>query len=332
MNEKLLEVRDLKTHFFTPDGVVKAVDGVSFILNKKEVLGIVGETGSGKSVTALSILNLIPQPFGRIVGGRIMFDGVDIAGLGQKQIQKYRGNRISMVFQDPAASLNPVYTVGNQIMESIMIHQKIDKRSARKKAMRLLDMVGIPEPQRRLNSYPHQFSGGMRQRVMIAMALANSPSILIADEPTTALDVTIQAQILELMVDVMNKTGSSIILITHDLGVVAKYADKVMVMYGGKPVEFSDIDKIFYEPLHPYTNGLMGSIARLDSKKKDRLTTIDGSPPSLIDLPPGCIFYPRCKYRMEGCARSYPRFKEVKPGHHVACHRHAEFLKEEADG
>lgn len=326
-NNKILDVKNLKTYFYTDDGVVKAVDGVSFDLKTGETLGIVGETGSGKSVTALSILGLIPQPPGKIVEGEILFDGVDLAKLNHRQLQKYRGNRISMIFQDPMTSLNPVYTIGNQIMESIIIHRRMRKSEARKEAIKLLEMVGIPEPERRLVNYPHEFSGGMRQRAMIAMALANSPSILIADEPTTALDVTIQAQILELMDELKDKTNSSIIIITHDLGVVAKYARRVMVMYGGKPVEFSEINNIFYDPLHPYTMGLMGSITRLDEKKKARLSPIEGTPPSLIDLPEGCVFASRCDYAVEECRNKYPPLVEIKEGHFVACHRAEEFLE-----
>ncbi|MFO7928189.1 MAG: ABC transporter ATP-binding protein [Candidatus Humimicrobiaceae bacterium] len=326
-NNKILEVKNLKTYFYTDEGVVKAVDGVSFDLNKGETLGIVGETGSGKSVTALSILSLIPQPPGRIVEGEILFDGVDMTKLKSRQLQKYRGNKISMIFQDPMTSLNPVYTIGNQLMESIIIHRRMSRGRARDEAIKLLELVGIPEPHKRLSGYPHEFSGGMRQRVMIAMALANDPSILIADEPTTALDVTIQAQILELMDELKNKTNSSIIIITHDLGVVAKYASRVMVMYGGKPVEFSNINNIFYKPLHPYTIGLMNSITRLDEKKKEKLHPIEGSPPSLIDLPTGCVFATRCNYAKDGCISQYPPLKEIKEGHFVACYRAKEFME-----
>ncbi len=238
-NNKILEIKNLKTYFYTDDGVVKAVDGVSFDLKVNETLGIVGETGSGKSVTALSILRLIPQPPGKIIDGEILFDGKDLLKLNIKELQGYRGNRISMIFQDPMTSLNPVFTIGNQIMEAIITHRKVEKKEAKNESLKLLEMVGISDVARRFNSYPHEFSGGMRQRAMIAMAIANSPSILIADEPTTALDVTIQAQILELMDELKGKTRSSIIIITHDLGVVAKYAERVMVMYAGKPVEFS---------------------------------------------------------------------------------------------
>ncbi len=326
-NNKILEVKNLKTFFYTDAGVVKAVDGISFDLKFGETLGIVGETGSGKSVTALSILRLIPQPPGKIVDGEILFDGKDLLKVSNRELQNYRGNRISMIFQDPMTSLNPVYTIGNQIMESITIHRKLKKKDIIKESLKLLEMVEIPEPMKRLNNYPHEFSGGMRQRVMIAMAIANSPSILIADEPTTALDVTIQAQILELMESVKIKTNSSIIIITHDLGVVAKYASRVMVMYAGKPVEFSTVNNIFYRPLHPYTMGLMESITRLDEEKKEELKPIKGSPPSLMDLPEGCIFRVRCKYAIDKCRKKYPPLIEAIKGHKVACHRAYEFLK-----
>ena len=326
-NNKILEVKNLKTYFYTDDGIVKAVDGVSFDLKKKETLGIVGETGCGKSVTALSILRLIPQPLGRIVGGEIIFEGKDLLKLGQKDLQNIRGNKISMIFQDPMTSLNPVYTVGNQVMESLIVHRKLKKEEARRESLKLLEMVGIPEFERRFSSYPHEFSGGMRQRVMIAMAIANSPSILIADEPTTALDVTVQAQILELMDELKHKTNSSIIIITHDLGVVAKYADRVMVMYAGRPVEFSNVDNIFYRPMHPYTIGLMNSVTRLDEKKREKLKPIEGLPPSLIDLPECCIFRARCKYICDECKKEYPSLVEIEKDHFVSCYRGKEFME-----
>jgi oligopeptide/dipeptide ABC transporter ATP-binding protein len=291
-----------------------------------ETLGIVGETGSGKSVTALSILRLIPQPPGRIVEGEIIFDGRNILKMNRKELQNFRGNRISMIFQDPMTSLNPVYTIGNQLMEAIITHKKIPKKEARRESIKLLDMVGISDSERRFNNYPHEFSGGMRQRAMIAMAIANSPSILIADEPTTALDVTIQAQILELIDELKKKTRSSIIIITHDLGVVAKYAERVMVMYAGKPVEFSDVNTVFYKPCHPYTLGLMKSITRLDENRREKLKPIEGTPPSLIDLPRGCIFRKRCEYKIKDCSNSYPDFTEVDEGHFVSCFRAKEFL------
>lgn len=330
-NNKILEIKDLKTYFYTDEGVVKAVDGISFDLKHGETLGIVGETGSGKSVTALSILRLIPKPHGKIVSGNIIFDGTDLLKINLKKLQEYRGNRISMIFQDPMTSLNPVYTVGNQIMESLVIHQKLDKKSARDGAIKLLEMVGIAEAKKRLSNYPHEFSGGMRQRAMIAMAIANTPDILIADEPTTALDVTIQAQILELINDLKRKTNSSTILITHDLGVVAKYADRVMVMYAGKAVEFSAVDNIYYKPMHPYTIGLMNSITRLDKSKKSKLKPIEGSPPSLIDLPEGCTFKNRCIYGREECGKKFPPLIEIENGHMVACFRVKEILKERID-
>lgn len=326
VNNKILDVKNLKTYFYTDAGVVKAVDGVTFDLKVMETLGIVGETGSGKSVTALSILRLIPQPPGKIVDGEIFFDGKNILNMSQKELQNFRGNRISMIFQDPMTSLNPVYTIGNQLMEAVITHRKVTKKEAKKESLRLLELVGISDPERRINNYPHEFSGGMRQRAMIAMAIANSPNILIADEPTTALDVTIQAQILELMDELKEKTKSSIIVITHDLGVVAKYADRVMVMYAGKPVEFSDVNTVFYKPCHPYTMGLMKSITRLDEGKKDKLKPIEGTPPSLIDLPRGCIFRRRCEHSIEKCKKAYPGFVEIEKGHFASCYRASEFL------
>ena len=325
---KVLQVKDLKTYFYTDNGTVKAVDGVSFDLIKGETLGIVGETGSGKSVMALSILRLIPQPPGKIVGGRILFDGKDLLKVDLKTLQSYRGNRIAMIFQDPMASLNPVYTIGNQVIEAVVIHQKINKINAKKEAIKLLEIVGIAEPRRRMASYPHEFSGGMLQRVLIAMAIANKPDILIADEPTTALDVTVQAQILELLEDIKSKTNSSIILITHDLGVVAKYAERVMVMYAGKTVEFSSVDNIFYNPLHPYTIGLMNSITRLDEKRKEKLKPIIGAPPSLIDLPANCTFKGRCSFKNGNCDEDYPPLVEIEEKHFAACYRAVDILKD----
>jgi len=330
-NNKILKVENLKTYFYTDGGVVKAVDGVTFDLKKGETLGIVGETGSGKSVTALSILRLIQQPPGKIVEGNITFEGQDVLSLNRSQLQSFRGNKVSMIFQDPMTSLNPVYTVGNQIIESILIHRNMNKREAIKECVKLLEMVGIPEPRRRLSSYPHEFSGGMRQRVMIAMAIANNPGVLIADEPTTALDVTIQAQILELMDELKEESNSSIIIITHDLGVVAKYAERVMVMYAGKPVEFSEVDNVFYKPLHPYTIGLMNSITRLDEERRRRLKPIKGSPPSLIDLPKGCTFCKRCGYSIDKCREEYPPYIEIEKGHFVSCYRAEEFKSGELE-
>ena len=325
--KKILEVKNLKTYFYTDDGVVKAVDGVSFDLKVMETLGIVGETGSGKSVTALSILRLIPKTIGKIVDGEIIFNGRNVLDMKIKELQQFRGNRVSMIFQDPMTSLNPVFTIGNQLMEAILAHRDISKKTAYNESVRLLETVGLSDVKRRFNSYPHEFSGGMRQRVMIAMAIANCPDVLIADEPTTALDVTIQAQILELMHELKEQTKSSIIIITHDLGVVAKYADRVMVMYAGKPVEFSDVDTIFYKPCHPYTLGLMKSITRLDEKKREQLKPIEGTPPSLIDLPDGCIFSVRCEYASGECRSIYPPLREVEEGHFVSCIKAEKFLK-----
>ncbi|MCL6087091.1 MAG: ABC transporter ATP-binding protein [Actinobacteria bacterium] len=322
----ILEVKNLKTYFHTDAGIVKAVDGVTFDLKKGETLGIVGETGSGKSITALTILGLIPVPPGKIESGEIIFDGQDLLKYKINTLKHFRGNRISMIFQDPMTSLNPVFSIGNQIIESITAHQKVSKKQAYNMALDLLDMVGISDRKRRIKSYPYEFSGGMRQRAMIAMAIANSPSILIADEPTTALDVTIQAQILELIDTLKKKTNSSVILITHDLGVIAKYAARVMVMYAGKPVEFSTIDNIFYNPLHPYTLGLIGSVSKLNEEKKERLHPIKGTPPSLIDLPKGCTFTPRCKFAIKQCTLSFPPTIEEEEGHFAACYRSKEFL------
>jgi oligopeptide transport system ATP-binding protein len=325
--ENILEVKNLKTYFYTDGGIVKAVDGINFDLKKGETLGIVGETGSGKSITALTILGLIPIPPGKIESGEIIFEGQDLLKYKINDLRHFRGNRISMIFQDPMTSLNPVFTIGNQITEAILAHQNITKRQAYDRALALLDMVGISDRKKRMKSYPYELSGGMRQRVMIAMAIANSPSILIADEPTTALDVTIQSQILELIDTLKKKTNSSVILITHDLGVIAKYAERVVVMYAGKLVEFANVDNIFYNPLHPYTLGLIGSVTKLNEEKKERLKPIKGSPPSLIDLPAGCTFASRCKFAIKECKIKFPQFIEEESGHFAACYRAKEFLE-----
>jgi len=317
----LLEVKNLKTYFFTEDGVVKAVDGVDFEVFPGEVLGLVGESGCGKSVSALSILRLISQP-GKVLEGEIVFDGQDLLKLTENEMTHVRGNRISMIFQQPQTALNPVFKVGGQIGEVLNIHQDLGKEAGWNRAIELLKMVGIPEPERRAESYPHELSGGMAQRVMIAMALACLPELLIADEPTTALDVTIQAQILDLMRDLRTKVGASVILITHDLGVIAEMAERVAVMYAGRIVEQAEVKPLFAKPLHPYTLGLMGSIPVL-GKIKEKLDVIPGNVPNLINLPPGCRFAPRCRarveYQLKMCTEVEPDLIEVVPAHTARC-------------
>ena len=316
----LLEVDDLKMYFHTQDGVVKAVDGVSYTLDRGETLGVVGESGSGKSVTSLTIMGLIDMPPGRIEGGDVRYRGQSLLKMSEAQMQQIRGNDIAMIFQDPMTSLNPVYTIGRQLGEGLRLHRGYTKEQATARAIELLDLVGIPNPEQRVKDYPHQFSGGMRQRVMIAMALACDPDILIADEPTTALDVTIQAQIVELMKEMQQKNGNAIIMITHDLGVVADVADKIMVMYAGSPVEMGTADEIFYQPHHPYTWGLMRSIPKPEGDEKHPLTPIEGNPPSLMSLPTGCSFAPRCPYATDKCRASKPERVEVVPCHFARCH------------
>ena len=307
MARKLLSVRDLKTSFFTHVGEVKAVRGISFDVNEGEVLGIVGESGSGKSVTSLSIMGLLQYP-GRVVDGEILLNGEDILTYSKNQMRRVRGKEIAMIFQDPMTSLNPVYTIGNQIMEMILEHEKMTKREARARAIEMLKLVGIPAAEKRIDSYPHEFSGGMRQRVMIALALSCNPKLLIADEPTTALDVTIQAQILSLIKSLNKQFGMTTMLITHDLGVVATVCDKVAVMYGGLIMEYGTVDEIFYHPRHPYTMGLLGSIPHVDGGEKRRLIPIDGTPPDLINPPKGCPFSTRCKYCMNVCTQEQPPY------------------------
>ncbi len=320
-NKPLLEVKGLKTYFYTEDGVVRAVDGVSFEVYPGEVLGLVGESGCGKSVTSLSIMRLISKP-GRIDEGEILLDGENLLKLPEEEMIKVRGNRISMIFQQPQTALNPVFKVGDQLAEVLDVHQDLGKDAGWKRAVALLKMVGVPDPERRAEAYPHELSGGMAQRVMIAMALACVPELLIADEPTTALDVTIQAQILDLMRDLRREMGTSVILITHDLGVVAEMAERVAVMYAGEIVEQTDVNTLFDQPLHPYTQGLIGSIPVL-GEIKERLDVIPGSVPNLVNLPPGCRFAPRCqarfKYACTICAEVKPELEEVKPGHYVRC-------------
>ncbi len=317
--EKLLEVKGLKTYFKTDRGVVKAVDGVSFDLYRGETLGIVGESGCGKSVTNLSLMKLIPSPPGKIVGGEVLFKGEDILKKPDDQLRNIRGNSISMIFQDPMTSLNPFLRISTQMMETIVLHQKMKKADAKKKAIKMLTLVGIPAAEKRIENYPHQFSGGMRQRVMIAMALSCNADILIADEPTTALDVTIQAQILELINELSKKFNTSVILITHDLGVVAGMCDKMCVMYAGRMVEKSETMALFAKPLHPYTVGLIQSVPRLDKENKQHLFSIEGQPPNMIDLPDCCPFHPRCNKAMDICKKKYPPLREVEPGREVAC-------------
>ncbi len=316
----LLEVKDLRTYFYTDDGIVKAVDGVDFEVKVGETIGIVGESGCGKSITAMSILRLIQCPPGKIVSGEILFNGEDLIKVTEKRIREIRGNSISMIFQEPMTSLNPVFTAGYQIEEILKLHQNLSDDEARDKAVEMIRMVGIPNPERIANEYPHQLSGGMRQRIMIAMALACRPKMLIADEPTTALDVTIQAQILDLMNELKNKLNTSIMLITHDLGVIAEMADHVIVMYSGKVVEDAPTIELFENPKHPYTIGLMSSIPSL-AKEGQRLETIPGVVPNPLYLPKGCYFHPRCKYATRKCRETQPELVEVAPGHKSACLR-----------
>ncbi len=315
----LLEVKDLQTIFSTSDGVVNAVNGISYSLKSGEVLGIVGESGCGKSVSALSIMGLIPNPPGRIIDGEILFDGNDLLSLNAEEMRQVRGKQIAMIFQDPMTSLNPVLTIGQQIGEALQLHKGLDKKEARLQTARLLETVGIPDAKQRLNSYPHQFSGGMRQRVMIAMALSSEPKLLIADEPTTALDVTIQAQIVDLIKRLRDELGMAIIWITHDLGVVAGFVDKVIVMYAGHIVEMAPLKEFYANPLHPYTIGLLGSLPRLDAKTDQKLVSIDGLPPDLIDMPSCCPFIDRCSYAIERCGEENPSHRQVGPEHFIAC-------------
>jgi peptide/nickel transport system ATP-binding protein len=317
----LLQIRNLRTYFHTEAGIAKAVDGVDFDIFPGEVVGLVGESGSGKSVTALSILRLIPDPPGKIVDGSILFKGRDLLKLSWDEIRAIRGKEISMIFQEPMTSLNPVFTIGMQVMEAVLVHEHVSKSEALQRSVAMLELVGLPDPASRMNDYPQQFSGGMRQRVMIAMALACDPSMLIADEPTTALDVTIQAQILELMLRIKDKRkDAAILLITHNLAVVAETCHRVIVMYGGKIQEVAPVKELFRNPLHPYTRGLMASLPTVDGERQRRLTTIPGSVPSILDLPAGCKFVTRCNERLERCALIEPELIESSPGHWVRCH------------
>ena len=319
-DDPVLSVRDLRVQFPTDDGLVTAVDGVSYDLAANETLGIVGESGSGKSVSSLAILGLLPKT--ARISGEVLFRGEQILGLSEKRLQPLRGARIAMVFQDALAALNPVYKVGDQIAEAISVHEDLSSADLRERVVNMLDVVGIPDPVTRADQYPHEYSGGMRQRAMIAMSIANEPDVLIADEPTTALDVTIQAQVLEVMERIQDRTRSSIILITHDLGVVAGVADRVLVMYAGRQVEVSDVESVFYDPRHPYTQGLLRSLPRIDARTRDRLDRIVGQPPSLVSVPPGCPFHPRCPHaEVPGrCNEEVPALRLIADHHRAACH------------
>ncbi|MEX1023193.1 MAG: ABC transporter ATP-binding protein [Dehalococcoidia bacterium] len=318
---RLLEVTNLKTYFFTDEGVVRAVNGVSWHLDEGETLALVGESGCGKSVTAMSILRLIPNPPGRIVDGTILFEGKDLLKMNDAEMRSIRGNRIAMVFQEPMTSLNPVLTIGQQIREAIQLHLGLGDTESTARAVELLELVGIPEADQRVKDYPHQFSGGMRQRVMIAMALSCNPKLLIADEPTTALDVTIQAQVLEIMARLATDLGTAVLVITHNLGVVARYADRVNVMYAGEIVESGSAMDVFKRPRMPYTVGLMASVPRLDATEKVRLMTIEGQPPLLMQEIVGCPFRPRCDWAIDKCAEVHPELEEKVPGHFARCIR-----------
>jgi len=329
MTAPLLDVKDLKTHFFNEDGITRAVDGLSFAVAPQETVGIVGESGCGKTVTALSILQLLPPRLGRIIGGRILFEGTDLTKLSEAQLRAVRGNRIGMIFQEPMTSLNPVLSIGHQIAEAVRIHKGASASAARARARQMLELVKIPDAARRLDDYPHQFSGGMRQRVMIAMALACDPKMLIADEPTTALDVTIQAQVLKLMLELKAKTGAAIVLITHDLGVVAETCQRVVVMYAGRKVEEAPVAELFARPAHPYTRGLLASIARGKAgARAKRLNEIPGMVPSLREPMPGCAFAPRCQFAIDACRQQQPGLQPVagEPQHQAACLRLGEVL------
>ncbi len=327
MTEPLLDVSDLRTYFTTEEGIVRAVDGISFTMEPGQRLGVVGESGSGKSVTALSVMGLIEPPAGKIVTGRLMFKGRNLLELDEDEMRAVRGGQIAMIFQDPMTALNPVYTIGDQLMETILLHQDVNRSGAREIAIQAIDDVQIPNAAQRMTDYPHQYSGGMRQRIMIAMGLSCNPDLLIADEPTTALDVTTQAQIMDLMLQLAEDRGTAVMLITHDLGVVAGFCDDVHVMYAGGIVESGTISDIYYNPQHPYTWGLLGSMTRLDDVQRHRLHSVRGAPPSVIDLPHGCRFRPRCDFATDVCGKILPALREVgNPGQQAACH-HADELE-----
>ncbi|MCJ7641437.1 MAG: ABC transporter ATP-binding protein [Desulfobacterales bacterium] len=318
-NQEILRVENLKTYFNTDDGIVKAVDGVSFTLNQGETLGIVGESGCGKSVMNLSVMRLIPSPPGKITGGDIFFHGKSVLAMSEDELRDLRGNKISMIFQDPMTSLNPFLRISTQLVETLQLHQGLSKSEAREKAIQMLRMVGIPTPEKRIDAYPHQFSGGMRQRAMIAMALSCNPEILIADEPTTALDVTIQAQILEIIKDLTVKLNTAVILITHDLGVVSGLCNKICVMYAGRIVERGSTADLFRDPKHPYTRGLIRSVPRLDKPSHERLYSIPGTPPNLVNVPECCPFHPRCEHTMDICRGKFPEETDFGNAHRASC-------------
>ena len=325
--EKVLEVKNLRTYFYTKEGVVKAVDGLSYHVQKGECVGLVGESACGKSVSAMSVLRLIPYPPGVIVGGEIVFKGEDLLQATEERMRDIRGNRIAMVFQEPTTSLNPVLTIGRQISESLELHRGIDKVASRAESIKLLNLVGIPDPEQRIKDHPHQFSGGMQQRIMIAMALSCDPELLIADEPTTSLDVTVQAQLLEIIANLRADLGTAVIIITHNLGVVARYVDRVNVMYAGNIVETGPTDTIYAEPRHPYTLGLLASVPRLDNPRKEIPRVIEGLPPNMANLPKGCCFSPRCTYAMPECDEKRPALEKVGEYHYRACFYDAGKLK-----
>ncbi len=318
-NQPLLDVRNLSTQFHTQDGVVKAVDGVSYKVNRGETIALVGESGCGKTVSALSILRLIPNPPGKITGGEIIFDGTDLLTLSNERMNDIRGDKIAMIFQEPLTALDPVLTIGRQITEALEQHMDIQGQEALDEAIRLLKIVGIPQPERRIKDYPHQFSGGMRQRAMIALAISCEPQLILADEPTTVVDVTIQAQLLELIKGITERLNTALILITHNLGIVARYAQRVYVMYAGHIIEHGSSQDIYHHPYHPYTKGLLGSVPRLDEPRKMRLKPIEGQPPDLIQAPKGCAFEPRCSEATDACCKDVPPLIEIAPGHFAAC-------------
>ncbi len=327
----ILEVKDLRTYFYTDEGVVKAVDKLSYHVNRGECVGLVGESACGKSVSAMSVLRLIPYPPGIIVGGEVKFDGEDLMKVSEERMREIRGNHISMVFQEPTTSLNPVLTVGRQISETLELHRSLDKETATAEAVRLLKLVGIPDPEGRVKDYPYQFSGGMQQRIMIAMALSCNPGLIIADEPTTSLDVTVQAQVLEVLANMRSEFGTAVMIITHNLGVVARYVDRVNVMYAGRLAESGPTDEIYRAPKHPYTLGLIGSVPRLDAPKQKSLRIIRGLPPNLARLPKGCSFAPRCDYAMDRCLEEDPELEQVGENHWRRCFYDADKLVKEAE-